>query len=146
MGGMGTTEVLVVEEFERSWPGQICPNAAEFHAPLRNTHWTLVSVLGRRAAAPPGGREPFLQLDADLSRASGSLGCQEFSCSYEQEESFLRFQGLAKSPGTCESDGELASALEEALRTCTSYRIDGQTLYLYGAEEESARFVAMQPN
>lgn len=144
--GMGTTEVLVVEDFERVWPGQTCPTAAEFHAPLRNTHWQLVDVLGRKAGAPPGGRDPFVRLDADLRRASGSLGCREFSCSYEQEESFLRFQGLAKSPGPCEGGNELESVFEEALRTCTSYRIEGQTLYLYGEEEVSARFIAMQPN
>ena len=147
MEGTGTDEVLVVERFEAAWPAQSCPSGSEFRPSLRNTHWELVRVLGIPASAPPGGVLPYLVLDTDRNRARGSLGCQEYTCTYEQNESFLRFQGLAKSSSTCDgSEGGLGPALEEALRTCTSYRIEGMTLYLYGEEETTARFRAVLPN
>ena len=142
----GTEEVLVAERFERAWPGQPCPTKAEFHASLRNTRWRLVEVLGQLAYLPPGGVEPHLVLDPSMARAGGSLGCQDFTCSFEQEASHLRFGGLAKSRTRCEGAWELESAFEKALQACTSYRIDGETLYLYGEVEATARFVVDSSN
>lgn len=139
----GTHEVLIVDHFEQAWPSRDCPAGTQYQAPLRNTYWKLVEALGERVGVAEGRREPYMVLENEPPRVQGHLGCRSFTASYRHEESYLHFAAVAVSKEECPQGSEIESTFTRVLESCTSYRVEGETLLLYGEEEAIARFVAV---
>ena len=81
--------------------------------------------------------------DGELPRAHGHLGCRRFTASFRQEESHLRFAAIAVSQEDCTAGEATEAIFRRVLDECTSYRVDGETLLLYGQDETIARLVAV---
>jgi len=100
-------------------------------ATLDNTHWKLVSLRGRpAAAAPERQREPHLILQAAQHRVVGSSGCNRLSGSYTADGDRLTF---ARSVGTlmaCRDGMEQERVFLDTLGLVARWRIDGQRLTL----------------
>jgi copper homeostasis protein (lipoprotein) len=148
---LGLQPALVVERFDRLWPGKTCgdklPAAAAAAAPLRGTTWNLVQLGATPVAAAPGGRRAHLRLDAKATQVSGSGGCNRLMGGFETSANALRFTGLAGTRMACPPDvmaGE--TALLQALGKVASWQVAGNRLDLSDAQGTLlARFEA-QPS
>ncbi|MGH9323395.1 MAG: META domain-containing protein [Vicinamibacteria bacterium] len=102
-------------------------------APLLGTRWELTELKG---AAVEGAR-PYLSLEAETNRATGSGGCNRFSGPFELEEDSLRFGPLAATRMACAEGMDVEVKLFEALEAVEKYRIEGETLELLDAAGET---------
>src|SRR5262249_35002051 len=91
--GSGTQRTLVVERYLRGMPGDTCEPGGE-QAGLANTRWRPLKIGERTVTVSGQEHEPWLALDAQAKRVTGSGGCNRFSGPYESGEGTLRFGPL----------------------------------------------------
>ncbi len=127
-------EHLIVERFDRFWPGETCAREALAQASLLNTYWRPVEIDGGTVMLDLGQREPHFVLTVDGNRVHGSTGCNRMTGSFEQNEGGLRFTGLATTRMACPPPiAQLESRFLEALKATASQRIIGESLELRDA-------------
>jgi copper homeostasis protein (lipoprotein) len=131
-------EVIVVDRFQRVWPGETCANRLPA-VPLVGTRWLLTQIGG---SLPPRatGEQPWLELRPELGRAQGFSGCNRFSGRYELVPDGLRFTQVATTRMFCVGRMDLEEAFTGVLGRVTGYRIDGVDLALTGNGETLAWF------
>jgi len=142
MEGSAPLPTLVVERFVRLAPGESCPPRYRT-VPLADTPWTLVAV-GEEAIVPPQGRPtPQLLLQSAEGRATGSNGCNRFMAGYVVEADRIRFSPAAATRMACPGAEELARRFDDVLASAVRWRVLGEQLELYGADDALlARFRA----
>jgi len=125
----GSEEVIVVDRFQRAWPGETCANLHP-SLPLAGTRWVLSELNG--SVMPPfaGGGPPWLLLDAAAGRVQGFGGCNRFSGGYRLEPGRVRFGDLATTQMFCVNYMDVEQAFLGALARADGYRIDGADLAL----------------
>jgi putative lipoprotein len=110
---------------------------APAHTSLVDTHWTLVELLGRSIAKTPTGREPYLMLLEEESRAVATGGCNQMTGSYstssDETGTKLAFSQFAATTKACPDGMDRDQALGKALQATTGCRIDGSRLELLDA-------------
>jgi len=114
-------------------------------AALAGTHWALVQLNGEAVAPEAGRTAPYIELNDETKRLSGSGGCNRLLGSYELDGSSLRFRQVASTMMACPGDDVMAheQAFVKALGKVASYRIRGSTLLLRDQDKaEIARFEA----
>lgn len=133
--GLPPREAIVVEAFERLWPGETCAADAPATAALLNTRWRLVEIDGQPLTLAAGQREPFLQLSSEGNRVRGFGGCNGLSGRFEQGSDGFLFKALAMTRRAC---GGAAGAQEArflaALQATASRQIVGDALWLRDAQ------------
>ena len=132
--GQGPKEYLVVERFDRLWPGETCAREASAQVALLNTYWWAVEIDGRPVTVDPDVRGPHLLLASAGNDVRGATGCGTLTGSFEQGADSFRFVGLATSRPTCPSEVDyLETRFLNALNATASERVVGATLELYDA-------------
>jgi copper homeostasis protein (lipoprotein) len=152
---LGPQPTLVVERFDRLWPGKNCGEKLPVDAPasasvtpLRGTAWNLLQLGATTPVTTlPDGRRAQLVLDADAPRVFGSGGCNRLMGGFETSGNALRFTGVGGTRMVC-PPGIMAgeSALLQALDKVAAWKTAGDRLELSDAQGTLlARFQA-QPN
>jgi copper homeostasis protein (lipoprotein) len=141
MEGEGTREHLIVERFERIWPGESCEKSA-VQTPLENTYWKLVELKGARVETHPDQREVHILLGADEERVTGFAGCNRIVGGYQTESDGLRFGSLGSTMMACPYLDEEAAFLR-ALEGVRRFTTLGESLVLSGDAGDVARFRAV---
>ncbi len=107
---------------------------ADAPLPLESTPWRLVELSGKAVAADDPKAAASLQFDAVSKRFSGSGGCNRISGSYEVSGDKLHLGPIAATRMMCPQPVmDVETAFLAALGSVTSYKIDGNTLSLFGA-------------
>jgi len=130
MEGRGTEPTLVVEKFLRARPGERCegqPPSSE----LENNRWVPVEIGGEEMRAASGEqREPWIELDPNARRVTGSGGCNRISGSYTAGDGALRFGPLITTKMAC-VDMKTETDFLRALDATRRYRVRGREVELY---------------
>ena len=123
----GTREVLVVERFERVWPGESCEKVG-VDTSLDNTYWRLAELNGAAVTPHEGQREVHVILRLD-GQVGGFGGCNHLTGRYHHDGSSLHFVDLGSTLMACPYSDEEA-AFVGALQNTVSFRILGESLDL----------------
>ncbi len=112
--------------------------------PLVGTIWTLVALAGEPLAPNADEGAPFLVLEAEVSRVSGSGGCNRLVGSFEVSANDLRLGPIAATRMACsETVMERELAFLHALDATSRYELVGESLELLAdGNGVVARFVA----
>jgi copper homeostasis protein (lipoprotein) len=133
--GLPRREAIVVERFDRLWPGETCAADAPATAALLNTRWRLVEIDGQPVKLTTGQREPFLQLSGEGNRVRGFGGCNGISGRFEQGSDGFLFKALALTRRACDgAAGTQEASYLAALQATASRRIVGDALQLRDAQ------------
>ncbi len=102
---------------------------------LETTTWRIVQVDG--VDVPRGGQRdlaPHFVFDTGDGRSHGATGCNRFSASYRATGSELAFAEIVTTEVACADEvrARVEAELLETLPEVTSYRIQGDKLWLYG--------------
>ncbi|MGI4834720.1 MAG: META domain-containing protein [Janthinobacterium lividum] len=117
------------------------PTAPDAH--LRETRWVL-----RRIASLPvadstvGGQQPYLQI-SDAGTAEGQGSCNRFRGTLQPatNDGELQFSPLATTRMACPTLAT-ETLFTKALQSTRAYRIQGDTLWLYGNAERTGTALA----
>ena len=137
---------LVVDTFERAWPGEPCkPPLPGEEAPAAATSpegrtWKLVSLFGKGIDAPDSRRSAHLVFDPGRHRVSGSTGCNKLNGRYALDKEQLRFSEMATTRVGCVDGGELEKNFLDALSQTTGFRMLSNRLILYAGRNAVAEF------
>jgi copper homeostasis protein (lipoprotein) len=132
--GLPPREAIVVERFERLWPGETCAADAPATAALLNTRWRLVEIDGQPVTLAAGQREPFLQLSGEGHRVRGFGGCNGLSGQFEQGSDGFLFKALAMTRRACAgAAGVQEASYLAALQATAARQIVGDALWLRDA-------------
>lgn len=111
---------------------------------VTETHWNLVELEGSAVSAKTPESQPYIYLQAEGDKLSGSGGCNRLFGSYDLSGSSLQFHSVASTRMACPGmsmDDE--SGLLEALKLTTSFRIVDGVLTLRVDDRVLARFKPM---
>ena len=115
-------------------------------APLEKTEWKLIWLGSTKIELGVPQQVPYIQLDPENHRVSGSGGCNRLSGTYELEGNHLKFTQMAMSRMACLHGGETENAFTQALDLVTAWKIVGGTLLLMDADQQVvAKFSAVAP-
>jgi len=146
MEGAGKDTVLVVEKFERFWPGEPCPPASPSAkkgagpSPVGKT-WKLVSLRGQPVTAGSGRRTPKIAFGIEGKRLTGSTGCNRLTARYTMKDDGLKIGDVATSRRECPDGGGQERAVLGMLDEITSWRIAEGRLLLYSRKTAIAELV-----
>ena len=129
-----TREFLVVERFERVWPGEACEKLG-VDTSLENTYWRLVELNGTAVTPHEGQREVHVILRLD-GHVGGFGGCNHLTGRYQRDGTSLRFADVGSTLMACPYSDEEA-AFMTALQNTASFRILGESLDLRDGEGKS---------
>jgi len=106
---------------------------ADAPLPLESTPWRLVELNGKAVPTDDPKAWATLQFDAVNQRVTGSGGCNRISAQYEVTGDKLHFDPVAATRMMCPQPVmDTETAFLTALGSVTSYKIDGNTLSLFG--------------
>jgi copper homeostasis protein (lipoprotein) len=128
--GAPVREQMIVERFDRIWPGATCGARSPAKAALLETYWRPVEIEGGPVAVRPGTREPHFVLSAEGKRVRGFTGCNTLAGAFEQRADGFRFKALAVTRMACMPDNDLETRFLSALDATAAHRIVGETLEL----------------
>ena len=112
---------------------------------LTETQWNLIELNGSPVNVRPTESQPYIYLQVQGDRLSGSGGCNRFFGSYDLNGSSLQFHSVAQTMMACPgATMQREPAILEALKLTTSYQISGNVLQLRLDERVLARFEAMK--
>ena len=112
-------------------------------AELVNTYWKLTELEGEPVVTAENQREIKITLREE-NKLTGFAGCNSFFGSYEYDETTLSFSKLAATRMFCADTMDKESLFLKSLAAVKSYKITGQTMQLFDAEEKLlARFEAV---
>jgi heat shock protein HslJ len=129
----------------KSEPSQAVESNNFANVPLRDTHWTLISLNGADVAANSKGENPYLVLDSKSRKVSGFGGCNRLTGKYEAKANRLTFGEMASTMMACPTGKDTEQAFSQALEKVMTWKITGQELDLFDSSGKSlARFEAVQ--
>jgi heat shock protein HslJ len=107
----------------------------------REVHWNLIELDGSPIAASSSESQPYLYLQAQDDRLSGSLGCNRLLGSYDLSGDSLQFHSLASTQMACANMSmDVETKILEDLKLVTSFQISGDVLSLKVDNRVLARF------
>lgn len=115
-------------------------------APLEKTEWKLIWLSGTKIEAGTPQQMPYIQLDPESHRVSGSGGCNRLMGGYELTGDHLKFSQMAMTRMACIHGGDTESNFAKALDQVTQWKIAKGTLLLMDADQHVvAKFSAYTP-
>ncbi len=133
-------ETVVVDKFEKVWPGDTCLPKSE--PSLTDNYWKVLELQGRPLKPVEQEREVHMVLASEGSRAHGFAGCNRFFGGFQSDRNTLRFSPLGSTRMACPSGMDQEQTFLNALERAGRYEIHGQVLELYAGELLLARFEA----
>ena len=116
---------------------RLLPQLARVDAgvPLALTHWRLTEIDGEPVPRPAEGAVgPYLVLQTDEPRATGSGGCNRFLADYEVQGGRLRFGRVVSNIALCLDSSGVEERFFSALALVESFRQQGLQLLLRDAD------------
>jgi heat shock protein HslJ len=104
-------------------------------APLEKTEWKLIWLNGTKIDVAAPLQVPYIQLDPESHRVSGSGGCNRLMGGYELSGDHLKFTQMAITRMACLHGGDTESNFTKALDQVTSWKIVGDKLLLIDANQ-----------
>jgi heat shock protein HslJ len=115
-------------------------------APLEKTEWRLAWLSGTKIESGTPQQMPYIQLDPDSHRVSGSGGCNRLMGGYELAGDHLKFTQMAMTRMACIHGGDTEANFAKALDQVTQWKIAKGTLLLMDADQHVlAKFSAYTP-
>jgi len=112
---------------------------------LTETQWNLIELNGSPVAVRSTEQQPYIYLQVQGDRLSGSGGCNRFFGSFDVSGGSLQFHSVAQTMMACPGASmQREPELLEALKLVTSYQISGTTLQMRLDDRVLARFEAMK--
>ena len=109
---------------------------------LAGTRWALQQLDGKPVKISEGGREAYLYLNSADRSVVGHAGCNRISTTYQQNGAQISFGDVIATRMFC-ADMATETALLQALKVATGWRIDGSQLDLLDGQQTTvARFEA----
>ncbi len=159
MEGEGTEEVVLVERFDRVWPGADCkgelaqgaaedeaaamaPGEGEVASEFEDRIWALTELGGVLVELEAGQERPQFQMVSSQRNAIGFAGCNRFFGGYTTEGESLVFSPLSTTRMACAAGMELEQSFLQALGATTAFEIIEGSLVLRGEAGALARFEA----
>jgi heat shock protein HslJ len=103
---------------------------------LTGTRWALFRLGDQQVKISEGGREAYLALNSADGSVVGFAGCNRISSTHEETGSQLHFGDVIATKMACE-DMATETALLEAMKATTSWRITGSQLELLDAQQRT---------
>ena len=114
--------------------------------PLEKTEWRLIWLSGAKIDIGAPMQIPYIQLDPQSHRVSGSGGCNRLMGGYELSGDHLKFTQMAMTRMACLHGGDTESSFVKALDQVTSWKIVGDKLLLMDAGQHVlAKFSGVTP-
>ncbi len=142
--GRGTQEVIVVDRFLDTKPGERC-TFAQATASLEDTYWRLVELGGKPLPASSDRRDLSLQLLTAAHSLQGFAGCNEFSGTYELSGDRIQVIRVETTRRTCRERMEEERAFLRLLGSSPKYEVSGENLALSEGETVQAWFESVYP-
>lgn len=115
-------------------------------APLEKTEWRLIWLGKTKVESGTPQQAPYIQLDSESHRVSGSGGCNRLMGGYELEGSHLKFTQMAMTRMACIQGGDTESAFTKALDQVQEWTVaKGKLLLLDADHHVVAKFSAVTP-
>ena len=112
---------------------------------VTETQWNLIELNGNPVNVRSTEQQPYIYLQVQGDRLSGSGGCNRFFGSFDLSGSSLQFHSVAQTLMACPGASmQREPELLEALKLTTSYQILGNVLQLRLDDRVLARFEAMK--
>lgn len=99
--------------------------------PLEDTPWNLTRLGETPLASVTGRQGPFLILDSESHRVSGSSGCNRLTGSYEVKDGHLTFGQIVGTMMACSEGMETEKTFLQALGRVSKWKITGEQLELF---------------
>jgi heat shock protein HslJ len=113
---------------------------------LEKTEWKLTWLGSTKIEAGIPQQMPYIQLDPDSHRVSGSGGCNRLSGGYDLSGDHLKFTQMAMTRMACIHGGTTESAFVNALDQVTTWKVSGGKLLLMDADQHVvAKFSPFTP-
>lgn len=97
----------------------------------REVHWNLIELDGSPIEASNAESQPYIYLQAQGDRLSGSLGCNRLLGSYDLSGDSLQFHSLASTQMACANMAmDIETRILDDLKLVTSFQISGDVLSL----------------
>ena len=111
-------------------------------APLRETRWVLRRIASQPVADTTASQQPFLRI-TDAGTAEGQGSCNRFRSSLKpvDNDGELQFSALLSTRMACPALST-ETLFTKALQSTRAYRIQGDTLWLYGTPERNGTALA----
>jgi copper homeostasis protein (lipoprotein) len=127
---------VLVERFVGVWPGETCERAMD-KASLTNTYWKILRLGDAEVAPGEGRREPNMILREGEPQFTATVGCNQFSGTYELTGDKLSLGPAAVTKMACPAPlDDWEKRLADVLSRTSAWRIDGQTLELLDADSQ----------
>src|SRR5215469_17564969 len=115
-------------------------------APLERTEWRLIWLGTTKIESGTPQQAPYIQLDPDSHRVSGSGGCNRLMGGYELSGDHLKFTQMAMSRMACIHGSDTESAFAKALNDAAAWKMVGGKLLLMDADQHAvAKFAPYTP-
>jgi heat shock protein HslJ len=114
--------------------------------PLEKTEWKLTWLSGTKIDLGTPQQVPYIQLDAETHRVSGSSGCNRMMGGYELAGDHLKFTQMAMTRMMCLHGADTETNFAKALDQVTSWKIVGDKLLLMDTNQHVlAKFSGVTP-
>ncbi|AXC14753.1 protein of unknown function DUF306, Meta and HslJ [Acidisarcina polymorpha] len=118
-------------------------SSASSRLSVTETQWNLVELNGSPVSSRSPGSQPYIYLQTQGDKLSGSGGCNRLFGSFDLSGSSLQFHSVAQTLMACPGNSaERESALLDALKLTTSFQVSGDVLLLRVDDRVLARFQA----
>jgi heat shock protein HslJ len=104
-------------------------------APLEKTEWKLVWLSGTKIEVATPQQVPYIQLDPESHRVSGSGGCNRMTGGYELAGDHLKFSQMAMTRMACMHGSDTEANFAKALDQVTSWKIVKGKLLLVSPDQ-----------
>jgi heat shock protein HslJ len=122
------------------------PASTETVRSPREVHWNLIELDGSPIAASNPEHQPYIYLQAEGDRLSGSLGCNRLLGTYDLSGDSLQFHSVASTRMACANmTMDVESKMIENLKLVTSFHISGDVLSLKVDNRVLAKFEPEKP-
>ncbi|MBU2970095.1 META domain-containing protein [Pseudoalteromonas sp. C2R02] len=109
------------------------------NAPLINSYWKMLEVNKQTILVSEGQREAFIQLRHN-NKIKGFTGCNHITGSYSvnttSSQQTLRFNKINTTEKFCTEGMELQTSIAPMLQKVNSYKISGDSLFLYNKNND----------
>jgi heat shock protein HslJ len=120
------------------------PAAVAASAPSpREIHWNLIELDGNPLPTSTPDDRPYLYLQSQGDKVSGSLGCNRLFGSYDLSGNSIEFHSIAATRMACANESmETEAKMIDLLKLATSFQVIGDVLSLRVDDRVLARFQA----
>ena len=122
------------------------PASTETVRSPREVHWNLIELDGSPITASNAENQPYIYLQAEGDRLSGSLGCNRLLGAYDLSGDSLQFHSVASTKMACANmASDIETKILQDLKLVTSFQISGDVLSLKVDNRVLAKFEPEKP-